>query len=259
MVRFNDGYYARDEGWQDFYKFNSLRTVFTDYGRADYNEVTAPVFSKVGWTRADVDLLRAWCFLDRDRFNVKTLQAALDGLASRERATNPRPWRDLLEILFTNTEVLALWASGAIFLIALKSEEPSHFVCSGCYLVTIALCLYLYHEFHLPARVFCPAFAGCAFVVVVLSAGPRSIGKGMAWTRSVVGCAAIAVLLGGLLLWRGAVMLKENSEFVASHGQAEDLMRRSSRGPISCSFSGDLPFRTSASLFRWVGRAREGF
>jgi hypothetical protein len=222
---FNNWYYSRDEGWRDFYKFNSLRVAFTDNGRADYNEVTAPVFSKVGWTRADVELLREWCFLDRARFNTQTLQTAFEGLASRERATEPRPWRELLEILFTNTEVLGSWACGAIFLIALKNEGSSRFVRSACYFVTCALCIYLYRDLHLPARVFCPAFAGCAGVVLVLSAGPRSIGKGLPWTRSVAR-AAIAVLLGAILLWRGAVLLKENSDFVAARGQAVDLMRR---------------------------------
>jgi hypothetical protein len=224
LVRLNNWYYARDEGWRDFYKFNALRVEFTDYGRGEYNDVTAPVFAKVGWTRADVDLLREWCSLDRDRFNIQTLQTALEGLASRERATEPRPWRDLLEIFFTNSEVLALWACGAIFLIAWKNEGSSRFVRAGCYFVTSAMCLYLYHDFHLPARVFCPVFAACAVVVLVLPGGPRSIGKGVPWTRSVVARAAITVLLGAILLWRGAVLLKENGNFVAAHRQAEDLM-----------------------------------
>jgi hypothetical protein len=74
--------------------------------------------------------------------------------------------------------------------------------------------------------VFCPAFAACAVVILALSAGPRSIGKGVPWTRSVIARAAIAVLLGALLLWRGSVMLKENGSFLAAHGQAEDLMKR---------------------------------
>jgi hypothetical protein len=225
LVGFNNWYYASDEAWRDFYRFNALRAEFTDYGRAEYNEVTAPVFSKVGWTRADVDLLREWCFLDRERFNIRALETALDGLASLERATEPRSWRELAEIFFANTEVLALWACGAIFLLALKGEGSARIVSVGCYFLTCALCIYLYRDFHLPARVFCPAFAACAVVILALSAGPRSIGK-VPWTRSVTARAAIAVLLGALLLWRGAVMLKENGYFVAAHGRAEDLMGR---------------------------------
>jgi hypothetical protein len=225
LVWFNNWYYARDEAWRDFYKFNALRVAFTDYGRAEYNQVTAPVFSQVGWTRADVDLLREWCFLDRERFNIQTLQTVLDGLASQERATEPRPWRELAEIVFANTEVLALWACGAIFLLALKSEGSAPVVRLGCYFVACTLCIYLYRDLHLPARVFCPAFAACAVVILALSAGPRSIGK-VPWTQSVLARAAMAVLLGALLLWRGAVMLKENGDFLAAHGRAEDLMRR---------------------------------
>jgi hypothetical protein len=226
LVWLNNWYYARDEGWRDFYKFNLLRVAFTDFGRAEYNEVTAPVFSKVGWTRADVDLLREWCFLDRDRFNIQTLQTALDGLASREQATEPRPWGDLFEILFTDTEVLALWACGALFLVYWKTDGSPRFARAACFFVTCALCIYLYCDLHLPARVFCPAFAACAVVVLALPGSPRSIGKSVPSTRSAVVRAAIAVLLGAILLWRGAVMAKENADFVAAHRQAEDLMRR---------------------------------
>jgi hypothetical protein len=226
LLGFNNWYYSRDEAWRDFYKFNALRTSFTDYGRAEYNDVTAPVFAKVGWTRADVELLREWCFLDHERFNIQTLQTALDGLASRERATEPRSWKELTEILFADTEVLALWACGAIFLLAVRNEGSAWLVCAGCYLVTCGLCVYLYHDFHLPARVFCPAFAACAAVILTLSAGPRSIGRSGPWTRSVLARTAIALLLGALLLWRGIVMFNENGDFLAAHAQADDLMRR---------------------------------
>jgi hypothetical protein len=226
FFRFNTWYYSRDEAWRDFYKFNALRVEFTDYGRGEYNESTAPVFSKVGWTRADVDMLRAWCFLDRDRFNVQTLQTVLDGLASRERATETRSWQELAEIVLADTEVLALWACGAIFLLALRSDASARFVRLGCYLATVALCIYLYRDLHLPARVYCPAFAACALVSLVLSAGPRSIGKGAPWTRSIVARGTMAVLLGALLLWRGAVTLKENADFLVARAQAEDLLRR---------------------------------
>lgn len=226
LVEFNKWYYARDEAWHDFYKFNALRVEFTDNGRAEYNEATAPIFSKVGWTRADVELLRVWCFLDRDRFNIQTMQTALEGLASHAVTTEPRPWKELAEILFADTEVLALWACGAIFLLALKSAGSARFVRIGCYCVTCALCIYLYRDMHLPARVFCPAFAACAVVMLALSAGPRSIGNGVPWTRSIFARAAIAALFGALLFWRGAVTLKENDDFLVAHAQAEDLMRR---------------------------------
>ncbi len=226
LVGLNNWYYARDEAWRDFYKFNALRVAFTDYGRAEYNKVTAPVFSKVGWTRADVDLLREWCFLDRERFNIQTLQTVLDGLALQERATEPRSWNEFAEILFGNTEVLALWACGAIFLFALKSVGSARFVCVGCYLVACVSCVYLYHDLHLPARVFCPVFAACAVVIVALSAGPRSIASASPWTRSVVARTTIAILIAALLCWRGTVTLVENSNFLRLHSQAEDLMRR---------------------------------
>ena len=226
LVRVNDWYYARDEAWRDFYKFNALRVAFTDYGRAEYTAVTAPVFSKVGWTRADVDLLREWCFLDRERFNIQTLQTVLDGLTSTEKVTEPRPWSELAQILLDNTEFLALWACVAILLLALKSVGSARFVPAGCLLVACALCIYLYRDLHLPARVYCPAFAACVVVIVALSDGPRWIARMSPWTKSIIAQTTFGLLVAGLLCWRGMLMLKENGNFLAAHHQVEDLMRR---------------------------------
>jgi hypothetical protein len=225
FVGFNNWYYARDEAWRGFYKFNALRAAYTDFGRGAYNGQTKPVFASVGWTQADVEMLRNWCFLDRQRFNSDTLQTVLDGLASREHATEPRPWSGLFENFFAESEVLALWTCGAIFLIALANARSTRFVPAGCFVVTSALCIYLYRDLHLPARVFCPAFAACAVVTLALSAGLRTIGKDKPWNASALAQAGIAAALGALLLWRGAGALRENRTFLAVHGQATDLMR----------------------------------
>jgi hypothetical protein len=257
LLSFNNWYYAWDEAWRDFYQFNALRVAFTDYGRAEYNEVTAPVFTKVGWTRADVNLIREWCFLDRARFNIQTLQTVLDGLASQERATTPRPWRELAEILCADTEVLALWACGAIFLLALRKQSSARFLSVGCYFLTSGLCIYLYRDLHLPARVYCPAFAACAAVILALSAGPRSIGKA-SWTAGLAS-AAIVVLLGALLLWRGAVMFKENGAFLAAHGQAEDLMKRLKPRPdkLFVLWGSEFPYEDLFVPLSWESPNRE--
>jgi len=92
--------------------------------------------------------------------------------------------------------------------------------------VACVLCIYLYRDLHLPARVFCPAFAACAVVIVALSAGPRSVARASPWTKSVVARTTIAILIAALMCWRGMVTLKENSNFLGVHSQTEDLMRR---------------------------------
>ena len=81
----------------------------------------------------------------------------------------------------------------------------------------------LYGDLHLPARVYCPAFAACAVVIVALSAGPRSIGKMSPWTRSIVARTVFAVFIVALVSWRGMVTLKENSNFIRAHNPGHQL------------------------------------
>jgi hypothetical protein len=225
FARFNTWYYERDPAWHGFYEFNALRAAFTDYGRGEYNEQTAPVFSSAGWTRIDVELLKDWCFLDRERYNTATLKAVLNALATRERAMEPRPWSELVQVLLNDPELLALWGIGAIFLIALASERSARFVPAGCYLMSAGVCLYLYSALHLPPHVFCPVFGACPVVALMLSAGPRSFGCDKPCLQSTVARAALTVL-AVLVLWRGVVLLRENGAFLIAHQAAKDMMRR---------------------------------
>ena len=77
---FDAWYYDRDPDWKDFHRMNRLVSEFVDYSRVNYTPETAPVIKAVGWLPIDYLMLENWAFLDRDRFNVQTLQAVLDGI-----------------------------------------------------------------------------------------------------------------------------------------------------------------------------------
>jgi len=65
------------------------------------------------------------------------------------------------------------------------------------------------------------------------------------------------VLLGALLLWRGAVMLKENGSFLAAHGQAEDLMKRLKPRPdkLFVIWGAEFPYEYMLLPLQWDGPA----
>jgi hypothetical protein len=221
----NRWYYERDPAWRGFYRFNALRAAFTDYGHGEFNEQTAPVYSSVGWTQVDVEMLKNWCFLDRERYNTQTLQKVLDGLASCEHATEARPWSGLLQLFFGDSELLALWVCGAIVLIVTAGGTAPLIIPAGCYAIAAGVCLYLYRDLHLPARVYSPVFGACVAVTLLLSATPRFIEMRKRWTASIIARGAVVTILGALLAWRGIVLLQENGTFLAARRQATQMMK----------------------------------
>jgi hypothetical protein len=71
----NVAYYARDEGWKDFYAYNAIRARFTDYGRYLYTPESKPAFDAAGWDEIDYWMLMNWFYADRDRYSLANLQA----------------------------------------------------------------------------------------------------------------------------------------------------------------------------------------
>lgn len=221
--RFDAWYYARDPDWKDLHRFNALLNEFVDFGHVDYTAETAPVIKAVGWLPIDYLMLQNWACLDRDRFNVQTLQAVLDGLPPRSF----RPTRSLSELfnrLIQDSELLGLWALGVAGLVTLSITRSARFVPLACYAVTVLAGIFLYEYLHLPARVYCPAFAACALLPIVFSAGPRLLGRHGDWTESTLGRRVILLLVVGLFVWRGSAMWQANAEFRADHNQTVQMI-----------------------------------
>jgi hypothetical protein len=222
--QFDAWYYDRDPAWKDFYRFNSLRVEFTDFGHVEYTPETAPVFESVGWLPIDYLMLQNWACLDRDRFSVEKLQAVLDGLASKS-GKSTRPLRQLFRQLIGDGELLGLLALGAAALATLSFAKDARFVPLACYGTTAVVCVLLYEYLRLPARVYCPVFAACSITPIVFSAGPRSVGEHGLWRESKLGRLAILLLIVGLLVWRGLSIWQAGVEFRADHRQAALMMK----------------------------------
>ena len=222
---FNEWYYSRDPKWHDYYAFSALRVEFNDYAHVEYNPQTARAFATVGWLPVDLQMLRSRAFWDEDRFNLRTLRTFL--AAFRETGWQaPRPWLPMIGHLARDGELLGLLACGLATFGILATDRSARWIPWACYGMAILSCAYLYRNLHLPPRVYCPAFSGCAAVAIVFANGPRSFGKRRAWTDSPVGRHVALAVVAAVLLWRGAAIWRSNANFVSFHKDALQMVQQ---------------------------------
>jgi hypothetical protein len=76
-ARYNSAYYEADPAWKGFYEFNQLRCKFNDYQWTSYTPETANVFSAVGWSKNDHEILAHWYFDDPSLYSEANFRAVL--------------------------------------------------------------------------------------------------------------------------------------------------------------------------------------
>jgi hypothetical protein len=97
---------------------------------------------------------------------------------------------------------------------------------------------------HLPARVYCPVFGGCAATALVFSNGPRSFGKRRPWVETGIGRNLALVVLGALIVWRGYAVWHSNANFVSYHKSAVAMLGNLApkSNQLFVVWAGDFPF-----------------
>jgi hypothetical protein len=160
LNQFNQAYYARGRGWENFYSYNALRAEFTDYQHFPYTPETSQAFQAAGWSEIDYWMLRYWFFADRERYGLSRMQQ----IAS----TVPRAGH---QSLTTTAFLLVKNLPRFPLLIVLMLAVPCAAILSGTgwrssslpavlfglpWLISVILCAY----FWIPVRVAFPLFAG---------------------------------------------------------------------------------------------------
>jgi hypothetical protein len=82
-AKYDADYYAADPTWRHFHAFNTLRVKFNDYAWTTHTPETAPIFSAVGWTKNDHDMIARYYFDDANLYSESRLSAVL----------NAHPWK----------------------------------------------------------------------------------------------------------------------------------------------------------------------
>src|SRR5262249_51790114 len=156
-----------DEGWRGFYELNALRAQFTDYQRVDYNERTRPALDAVGWSRVDLDMLDQFSFADPERYSAAKMRAVLGAVGPEDRVRRWRAWEELRRQLGGDASLLALLGAQAACLVLMGGGWRARVVPLLCWGVAAGTSLVLFQYFHLPPRVYFPAFgAGLAATVL---------------------------------------------------------------------------------------------
>ena len=75
-----DSLMYRDPQWQEYQKFNNLRSELLDYGFPDYESNKAS-YQDLGISREAYELYRTWNFNDPDKFTTEVMES----LQSRSR------------------------------------------------------------------------------------------------------------------------------------------------------------------------------
>jgi hypothetical protein len=246
-ARFNTWYYSESAEWRDFLPFNAMRVQFIDWNRVPYDPHTAPVFESVGWQKIDLEMLKSWAFLDRDRFSSEKLQTILKA-AGTTSDPPAKAWSVLFERLLTDGELWGLWACGAAFLAILTTQRGARFVPLACYCVTGMTSLLLYQRYHLPPRVYCPAFAACAVTALFFAEGPRSFGKRHAWVESPWGRTLALTLIGALIAWRSMSAFRSNANFLSFHRETVHILKELAPKPdqLFVVWGGSFPYEIMA-------------
>jgi hypothetical protein len=241
-VRFNDWYYARDADWKDFYSFNILRVEFMDFDHVEYNSQTAGAFAAAGWKPVDLQMLRKWAFLDQDRYSSQKLKTILDAVPANRPSA--RLWNALIKQLAADGELWGLLACGAAIVAILSVDPSARLIPLACFLMALTTCAVVYHDMHLPARVYCPVLTGCVATALVFSNGPRAFGKRPAWVETAVGRYTAIAILGALIVWRGYADWRSNANFVSYHKSAVAMLGNLApkSDQLFVVWAGDFPF-----------------
>jgi hypothetical protein len=197
---FNRQYYARSEGWQDFYAYNALRAEFTDYNRYPYAAPTRRAYREADWGEADYWMLQNWFYADKDRYSLKRLQQI--AAAAPPASGNPF-WATIygMAVNLNRFPILIRTMLAMLVVAAFTGSGPGRVIMPiVMYGTGLALTCILGAYFWLPIRVVSALFGG---TVIAAAFRPRG-GDGfkrtsLEWGIDTPIC-VVAGLLGGILV-----------------------------------------------------------
>jgi hypothetical protein len=164
--------YEHDPRWSGFFSYNQLRVKFNDYGWTSYTPRTANVFSAVGWTQNDHDMIAHWFFDDPVIYSESHLRGILEAYPWKsERLTMGYCWQIGRGILRDRS----IWAVVLVlpfFLASVNRDTHARWAIIGCAITAVALVAFLtWNNKTLPTRVYFPLLSFPLSVALLFPAG----------------------------------------------------------------------------------------
>jgi hypothetical protein len=72
-IAYDNVHYRADPAWNQFYKAHTLLESLFDAPMVEYSEATRYFFDRVGWSRADWEMLESWFCADADLYSIPRL------------------------------------------------------------------------------------------------------------------------------------------------------------------------------------------
>lgn len=79
-------YYNRSPGWEQFYRYNSVRADFVDRHKIVWNKNTKSVCQQIGWSQNDLVMLGSWFYVDPRVYSLQNLL-----FVSQHASLSPQP------------------------------------------------------------------------------------------------------------------------------------------------------------------------
>jgi hypothetical protein len=201
--------YERDPRWSAFLGYNTLRVKFNDYGWTRFTPQTAPIFSAVGWTENDHDMIAHWFFDDSAVYSEEHLRSILEAYPWKTaRLTRDYFWQ-LCRGLPRDRSVWAIILVLPFFFICLDRSSQARGVIIGCAITAVLLVAFLTWNYKLlPRRVYLPLLSFPLSAALLFSAAPAAQGGRKAryglrawratspWTRAVSLFLVVGVVAG---------------------------------------------------------------
>jgi hypothetical protein len=149
---FHNAYYNRDPEWRYYLQYNALRGQITDFRYTRYNENTQALYTAVGWSENDTNMIKGWFYLEQEKYTLDDLE-----FLAAQFGPEQQSWVDIQETVskvFDDVEPRRFWFVVIISVISLafclKFEKLLLLsVIAGGFLA----CGYLIYSGRLPARI----------------------------------------------------------------------------------------------------------
>jgi hypothetical protein len=202
--------YDGEPEWSGFFDYNRVRVKFNDYQWTSYTPHTASVFSAVGWTRNDHEMIAHWFFDDPTLYSQAHLRFILDAYPWKTaRLTADYCWRIARGLLRDRSVWSVILVLPFLLTIGCRSSRARSAVVASAIAAVAVIILLSWDTKALPARVYFPILSFPISVALLFPAvgtearstsEPRPLASApgrwlAAWRTRRASASAVAVLL----------------------------------------------------------------
>ncbi len=161
-------YYNRSPGWEQFYRYNSVRADFIDRHKIVWNKRTKSVCQQIGWSRNDLVMLATWFYVDPRVYSLQNLL-----FVSQHASLSPQPAMALQQLLLDLRKSLLSYSGLALLALLVLVVVAGAGVLRWFSLLALVWCLIICFgidliERHLPYRVWMVMLCGLYTILLSL-------------------------------------------------------------------------------------------